>query len=821
MKDMRVMTRAMRVLGLAGWLVANLALAQIPGLSPAPKPEASADKPAEVATIPIADIAARADEDEAFVQDVIKRSAVQRKATVLTRELAAVRRNVDGLEQKTPTGRLEAMPIASLESLDRYLNFLDRELRQWQSELQAAARPVSVDAAEIVQRRKLWQDTRSRAGDDLPDALGQRIDDLLKQFARAEGALSQPLARLLALGRDGTALHGRVGKAIATVRAQIATVDRQLWQRDTDDLFTALGKADAGATVNFAAALGNLGEESNFVAEFDRSFRSAQNAVLVLALLLLPLLLWLSARARAALAANPALERHRHVLTRPFTAWLLLALTMLLVMHYLGPATRLKVLFILAWLPIMRLQPAFSRELLGGWIHLTGLFVVLNVLAYLVSAEPLPFRLMVLANGVVMLVAWVGLLLRLRARPAAAGGRLLRSLPILVVLGIVAIGVALAANLVGNVTLAAILTDATLRSAYLGLYLLAAGNVIRAWTSYILRPKVAPPGGVGGRGAGLPQVTSRLFDLLLLWLWLYGTLDGLRAWRPLQEWMAALAAYAFQFGNLSVSVGGIVLFLVSVFLSFWIAKTLRGVLAEDVLPRMTLPRGVANSAATMSYYLLLMLGLMVALAAAGFEVSQVTLVLGALSVGIGFGLQTVVNNFVSGLILMFERPIQPGDTVELSGTVGTVRDIGMRATTFTTFDGADVVVPNGMLLSDKLINWTLSTDTRRIEVPLGVAYGNDPAQVCALLAEVVHCADGIARHPPPVVLFTGFGASSLDFSVRGWTGYDNAMLVRSALALAIHAALKRAGIEIPFPQQDLHLRSIEPELLKQMRGKAS
>jgi potassium-dependent mechanosensitive channel len=820
-KDLFSMTRPMRVLGLAWALAMNVALAQIPGLSPAPKPDSGADKPAEVVAVPIADIAARADDDEAFIQDVIKRSSAQGKAAGLARALAVVKRSVDDLEQKTPAGQLETMPISSLESLDRYLNFLDRELRQWQSDLQAAGRPVSLDAAEIVQRRKLWQDTRQRVGDDLPDALTQRIDDLLKQFLRAEAAMSQPLARLLALGRDGAAVHTRVGQAIAAVRAQIATVDRQLWQRDTDDLFSALGRADArSSSVNLDAVLGSLGEESNFVAEFDRSFHSAQNAVLVLAVLLLPLFLWLSARARAALAADPALERHRRVLTRPFAAWMLLALTMLLVMHYLGPATRLKVLFILAWLPIMRLQPALSRALLGGWVHLTGLFIVLNVFAYLVSAEPLPFRLMVLANGAAMLVALVGLLLRLRARPAAAGDRLLRSLPALVVLGTVAVGVALLANLLGNVTLAAMLTDATLRSAYLGLFLLAAGNVIRGWTSFILRPKVAQPADLARRGAGLPHVASRLFDLLLLLLWLYGTLDGLRVLRPLQESMAALAAYALQFGSLSVSVGGIVLFCVSVFLSFWIAKTVRGVLAEDVLPRMTLPRGVANSASTMSYYLLLMIGLMVALAAAGFEVSQVTLVLGALSVGIGFGLQTVVNNFVSGLILMFERPIQPGDTVELSGTVGTVRDIGMRATTFTTFDGADVVVPNGMLLSDKLINWTLNTDTRRIDVPVGVAYGNDPAQVCALLAEVVQAADGVARHPPPTVLFTGFGASSLDFSVRAWTGYDNYVFVRSALALAIHAALKGAGIEIPFPQQDLHLRSIEPELLKQMQGKA-
>jgi small-conductance mechanosensitive channel len=811
--------RLLCLLGLAWLLAAPAALAQIPGLPPATKADSSAEKPAEPVTIPIADIAARADSDEDFVQDVIKRSAEPGKAVLLARDLAALARHVEELDQKTPASRLGTMPISRLESLDRYLNFLDRELRQWQADLQAAARPVSADAAEIVQRRKLWKDTREAAGGDLPEALAQRIDELLKQFARAEAAISQPLARLLALGRDGSAEHARVTQAIVAVRAQIATVDRQLWQRDTVDLWSALRGADPASTVKFDVVLDNLGDESNFVVEFDRSFRSAQNAVLVLALLLLPLFLWLSVRARAALAADPALERHRLVLTRPFAAWLLLALTMLLVMHLVGPATRLKMLFILAWLPIMRLQPARSRELLGGWVHVTGLFIALNVAAHLVSGMPLAFRLMVLANSTAMLAALLGLLRRLRARPAPESDRLLRSLPVLVVLGIAAIGVAIAANLLGNVTLAAMLTDAMVSSAYLGLFLLAAGNVIRGWTSWLMRPKTAVPAQRSGHAAALPHAASRLFDLLLLLLWLYGTLNALRALRPLQDWMAALAATTFRFGSLSVSVGGIVLFCVSVFLSFWIAKTVRGVLAEDVLPRMTLPRGVANSASTMSYYLLLLLGLMVALAAAGFELSQLALVLGALSVGIGFGLQTVVNNFVSGLILMFERPIQPGDTVELSGTIGTVRDIGMRATTFTTFEGADVVVPNGMLLSDKLINWTLSTNTRRIDVPVGVAYGSDPEQVLALLTEVVGRVDGVARYPAPTVLFSGFGASSLDFSVRAWTGYDEFVFVRSALGLAIHAALKRAGIEIPFPQQDLHLRSIAPELVEGLQRK--
>ena len=221
----------------------------------------------------------------------------------------------------------------------------------------------------------------------------------------------------------------------------------------------------------------------------------------------------------------------------------------------------------------------------------------------------------------------------------------------------------------------------------------------------------------------------------------------------------------------------------------------------------------------MSYYAMVLLGLLVALAAAGFEVSQLALVIGALGVGIGLGLQNVVNNFVSGLILMFERPIQPGDIVDVGGTSGKVREIGMRATTLSTFEGADVVVPNGMLLNEKLINWTLSDNDRRIDVNIGVAYGSDPRRVLELLMEVTRATPGIATEPEPTVLFVGFGASSLDFAVRGWThDFDNWPSIRSQLATRLYAALVQAGIEIPFPQQDLHLRSVSDEVARRLRG---
>jgi small-conductance mechanosensitive channel len=263
-------------------------------------------------------------------------------------------------------------------------------------------------------------------------------------------------------------------------------------------------------------------------------------------------------------------------------------------------------------------------------------------------------------------------------------------------------------------------------------------------------------------------------------------------------------------GQISITLGSVLLFVLSIWVAFWFAKTIRLILQDEVLPKMALPRGVGNSVATLSYYGLVTIGVFVALAAAGFELSQLTLIVGALGVGIGLGLQSVVNNFVSGLILMFERPIQPGDVVEVAGTSGKVREIGMRATTLTTFEGADVVVPNGSLLSEKLINWTLSDMTRRIDVNIGIAYGSNPREVMQLLLDVAKVTPGIATHPEPNVVFNGFGASSLDFGIRAWTHDFNSWVnIRSEMSMRLYDALQAAGIQIPFPQQDVHLRSVD------------
>jgi small-conductance mechanosensitive channel len=244
----------------------------------------------------------------------------------------------------------------------------------------------------------------------------------------------------------------------------------------------------------------------------------------------------------------------------------------------------------------------------------------------------------------------------------------------------------------------------------------------------------------------------------------------------------------------------------------------------DVLSRLDMPKGLPSVIGRLTRYTLITLGFILALAVAGLELTQLTILGGALGVGVGFGLQTIVSNFVAGLILAFERPIREGDIVQVQTNAGEnlsgeVRRIGFRASIIRTYDGAEVIVPNASLISNDVVNWTLSDQLRRLTIQVGVAYGTDPARVLELLRQVPTQYSSILKEPAPLALFTGFGDSALNFELRFWiSDISQALILRSDVTTAVNNTLAAAGIEIPFPQRDLHLRTVDAPAAAQLRG---
>ncbi|RKZ15905.1 hypothetical protein DRQ53_07790, partial [bacterium] len=266
----------------------------------------------------------------------------------------------------------------------------------------------------------------------------------------------------------------------------------------------------------------------------------------------------------------------------------------------------------------------------------------------------------------------------------------------------------------------------------------------------------------------------------------------------------------FSGANSSVTSLSILAAMGALMLMGGLASMAQHQLGHRVLPRLGVDYTLAEALATVARYFLVIAGGFWALDLLGFDLSTIGFAVGALGVGIGMGLQGIVNNFVSGLILMFERSIKRGDVLTVEGTDGKVQRIGLRASVIRSRDGEDLIMPNSIFTDNTITNYSFGDDLKLVDVAVGVSYDSDPNEIRDLLLEVAAKQDTVLERPAPLVRFRDFGASSIDFELRAWIRDPwGVPAARSDLLFAIWYALKDRGIEIPFPQHDLHLRSGE------------
>jgi potassium-dependent mechanosensitive channel len=308
-----------------------------------------------------------------------------------------------------------------------------------------------------------------------------------------------------------------------------------------------------------------------------------------------------------------------------------------------------------------------------------------------------------------------------------------------------------------------------------------------------------------------PFVTliRRILRALGFFAWAFLLLRAIQLLQPVHELFYSLLTAQLGIEPIQFSLGGILAFAFTLWFSWLLARFVNLILDNEIFSRVHTPPGVPFAITTFSRYTILVVGFLAAVSVLGFPLDKITLVLGALGVGIGFGLQNITNNFVSGIILLFERPIRVGDKIQLDDLIGRVASIGIRASKITSFEGSDVIVPNADFISSRVINWTFSDEKRRVIVPVGVAYGTDPETVLELLLKVAKDHPEIIDNPEPEALFQNFGESSLDFELRAWTESPRGWVtVKSDLTVRMHKALQEANIEIPFPQRDVNLKNI-------------
>jgi len=799
------MTRPLGILFVLALLALHPAGAQESG-SPAPAPVATPP-----AAIPTAEIPARAEAAMTQLRTLQEQLKAETGVTEIKDALPERERLLDEAHTRD-SARMSRFGLRQLEDVRQSWLRRKAELDAWTAAVQGRLDAVAQDQKMLDAMDAEWRATRKALHPGTqPPLLEQRTRSVAAELARTLTALNTHFDELLALQDRVLRLQLLVENTLNEIEDATAAARNALLHLDSPPLWEAFGGGEGGKVGLGAQFRESVAGVRQALAEWYEAYKPQLFAQVAIVLLLTLLTVMLHRRTRAWSRDDPSVKAALHVLERPVSAALLISLMFTPWLYPRAGVAIRELGALLLMIPLLRVLPALVYRPMRAPLYVLAVPYFLSRLHALALPRSTLDRLLLLA---VAAITFVGLVMLLRigatkAKDSVGASGWWRTAVWVMRLGWVSLAVAIVADVIGAVALAEVLVAGTLTSTLVAGVLLAAVLVIRGVVAILLRTKRAHSlRSVSLYGTLIERRVARFLNLAALVLWLYVAFNVLNVFGPVAGAATNAVSARWTIGTVNLSLGDVLAFFASVYVALLVSRFVRFLLQEDVFPRLPLARGVPNTITMLINYAIVGIGFLLALSVAGFDLTRLTIIAGALSVGIGFGLQNVVNNFVSGLILAFERPVQIGDTIEVGRNTGEVRRIGIRSSTIRTAQGAEVIVPNGNLIANEVVNWTLSDRDQRLSLKVGVAYGNDPARIIELLRTTVLAHPKVRTDHPPVITFDGFGESSLDFTVRYWGTIDDSLSVGSEVATAIYQVLTAAGIDIPAPRRDVRVMTM-------------
>lgn len=779
-----------------------------PGWAAGEGPDSSASSSAsssEPGETTLAEVVAAFEEPERLTQRIDH--VFDRTASLmeLDEPLGARKEELDALRKRLSVRQEEAGGAEYLLDMQTAILAGSARVDAMVSSLRNGLDDVEGLLAELREGRTDW-DRRARLADELkaPAAVHGRIVQLRGSLDRDEQRLRPLRDKLLEL----------LGRAVV-LRAQADDIKADLTERRTH-MNQALRNSEA-APLWQPSRIGAI-HPKQLVAEWRAQLGSVRTylaahgvVVLILALVIFGVVRRLTRSARnipltGSAQLQPDFQRCARVLEHP--GWVALLLTLLYgsVLAPRGPIAFYDLLWLLMPVPAAVLLVAGLGPVIRTTVWAIACALMVSPFRSLLEFAPLIARLVMLAQVLVIAVAIVIDLRRLDDR--AGTPRLRAGLRVALGATLAALVVTLFANVTGHVGLASTLRNGVLGTLGVGTVYAAAFYASLGLGLVALRTRFGDLFHLVRRRR--EAVERALYTVLLVLAGggtLMGALYGFGVYDLMPDLLGSFMKASIDIGEASLSVGSLVVAVLCLFATWLAMVVVKFLLEDELLPRLNLADGLPFAISALTRYAIGVGGFAFALAAAGIDMTKVTILAGAVGVGVGFGLQNIINNFVSGLILLVERPVHVGDMVEAAGASGVVQHIGIRATTIRTFQGGDVIVPNGDLLAKDLLNWTLSNRRRRVEIDIGAGYGSDPEVVLRILTEAATAHDAVLATPAPLALFVGFGDSSLDFRLQLWVhDVDRALATASDVRRAILERFAAEGLEIPFPQRDVWLR---------------
>ena len=784
---------------------------QVPAAAPSPTPPTNQ-------AIPLPQVADRAEDLDRLLQEIADQ--LTSTASQLPSESAAKAQDEEICDRLQQANQLLDGKPNTLELRDEDLYWLtvSQQYTAQRKNLKGRAAELEDETRQLNEQEVQWQTTLDQIHDTTGImAVVDRIREKLDAIRFIKKQVKDQLSLVLNLQNSVSQRDKQITDILTRLGEAQERLRGRLLERDSHPLWESreLRKTDQSMSMLFRRPIDRELTSTGYLrAKKGRMFA-------ILCLFVFGLMAAFRLKHYVHDGTHPGVSPEAaEIFSRPFSIALLLAVLGIVGQLAAIPSDVAFIVYLLCLILTLRLLPPLLELGLRPFLYTLAAFNLLEGIRVLVPFQPVLKREVSVITVLAAIVIFVWLARPSQRRQLQMSGRSWIALRVGFRVGVFLLAASLAANILGYVSLSLVLRRGTLIGAFIAAAFYSTARILAMILIIALRSDRGRAF-TGEHRETIERWGERILAFVALLMWLRSELYLFTIYDSVVGAISEGLQFPLSSGPEPFKLGdALSIFLILVF-GFALAKFVTFILEKSVLRKLPLQQGLPYAISKVTYYIFLLMVFLAALDK-GVNLSKFTVVTGAIGVGLGFGLQNIVNNFVSGLILLFERPIRVGDTVDIGGMVGTVRRIGARSSTVQTFQDAEVIVPNSNLISNQVINWTLSSSWRRVEIPVSVAYGTDPERVLKLLVEVAKSNPGVMINPEPMAFFLGFGESGLNFELRFWSARQETWFqLKSDVAIAVSKALREAGIEIPFPQREFRVRSIDPSVKETLTGDAA
>lgn len=765
------------------------------------------EKPVPEITYSVTEVPKKIEEVTVYLSDLESIIAPASEIVKIETTYVAFNESLEELRNEADLDKLDNQFTRNLKDLRQRWEAKHQQVLKWQKIIEDRSTTLNKEKLKFENIKATWQRTYDKAKKEkAPQELLESIRTVQKQLNKKGKELTKRSNTLISYQSKITEVSIELGNIVEKLENALNLRRTEIFTRDAPPLWAIVVEPqDTVSLTNQVEDIWVLYKRS--VTDFVESRSDQIIFDLFVYVLFLLFLFGLKYFGRTIESEDSSVSFAKKLLDRPIAVSFLIFLIFSALFHSDAPDVLLSFYKILMIIPLVIILVHIIKPSLKPPLYGLVILYVLNQFQRIAVTDSLLGRLILLLLTIFAIAGLIWIIRRKVIEESFGEKKAFGFVLFGIKVALTLICFAFIGNIVGYVSLADLLVSGTMNIVYIAILLITAVAVLNALIVLFLQTKPAQKLRVVQYQHEKIRLTGKkIIHIGVIIIWLFVVLNSFNVYEPVIQWLSDILSKRWIIGSFSIAIENILVFIFSIWAAVFISRLVRFVLEGDILPRLKLPRGVPGAISSLTTYSILALGILVALFGIGLDLSKLTILVGALGVGIGFGMQDLVNNFISGLILIFERPIQVGDAVTVADVSGRVKSIGIRSSIIRNWSGAEIIVPNGHLISNKLTNWTMTDQLRRIEIKVGVMYGSDVNKVMEILLDCAKGNQKILTRPAAYVLFQDFAESYLEFELRCWTSDYSAWIdIRSDIRVAIINAFEKEGIVIPFPQRDLHI----------------